>query len=670
MSIIPPVPGKYSLPFTLGQADYDSTQPRADDLGLYDPGHLAFDPVHQRLFAIDAKRKRVLVFDVAPGRLEDGAAALAVLGKPDFTAKAGAGGSMSMPFGGPPSPQPVNAETFWYPNGIEFDPERQLLYLADGGGTMNIPADRILVFDADPARLKNGASAIAAFGALNADAAAARYFGGSSNYPGQFTVRDTRGIALDHEHGRLFATGSFESRLVAFHFPRENWAYDIGANSIQSFATLDAADLDGRNDARTLSSAHINAEGGQLSGTTIYSVTAPMVDPRSQRHSRILISEAAVGASEAVRESLVYLEPGRDRRHDLHLYNPGSRNANVTLVLRDNNGLELDRWQRELPGETQLSIEVETLATSLPEDATLDIESNRDIGITALRRTTNSRGDTLLGPAPLALGNAATSHATVPSFINGGNHASQLVLINPTNDTMQGTISFFDGTERRSLGTESDLMSYHIAPHSTHVIRSDGAGPSASLGHVTLGATIGGLPHASILTLRKSGDTWTNESLTTGVYGQEARFAVDQRPNPVRHGEIDTVIGIINTSTSQATIELSLDGEIIGSTNVAVGEQASLGLGELAGNHAEGLVSVVSSIPVTISAQQVTTNLRAEQIVLNLPALTEISHVPLVINGEGISTEIRLANNGQEGQTGQIEFLLPNADPATATILR
>jgi hypothetical protein len=268
------------------------------------------------------------------------------------------------------------------------------------------------------------------------------------------------------------------------------------------------------------------------------------------------------------------------------------------------------------------------------------------------------------------LGSEAASNTSVPSFINGGNHASQLVLINPTNESMQGTVAFFVGKTRLPLGTESELMNYHVAPRSTQVIRSDGAGPSAINGHITLEAIVGGLPHASILTRRKSGDTWTSESLTTGVYGKEVRFAVDQRPNPVRHGEIDTVVDIINTSNGLATIELSLDGESIGSNDVAAGEQVSLGLGELAGNHVVGLLSVTSSAPVTISARQVTTNLRAEQIVLNLPALTEISHVPLVINGDGISTEIRLANNGQEGQTGQIEFSLPNADPATATILR
>ena len=655
----------------LGQADYESTEPQADGRGLSDPGHLAFDAVNQRLFAIDAKRKRVLVFDVDPGRFENGAEAIAVLGQPDFSAKGGTGGGMmSLPFGGPPSPQPVNARTFWYPNGIEFDPVKQWLYVADGGGTRNIPADRILVFDADPATLENGAAATTAFGALDADTGAAAYFGGSSNYPGQFNIRDTRGIGLDYEHGRIFATGSFESRVVAFYFPRASWSYDIAAGEVQSFGTLDAADLGGRKDERTLSSAVLDGEGSRPGGITLYSVTHPMVDARSQRHSRVLVSEAAIGAQDLVRSAAVYVEPDDRRRHDIHIYNPGSRSTAVDLVLRDGNGLDLDTWQREVASGEQLTIEVESLAVFIPQDATISLEASRDIGVIAIRRTVNSRGDTVIAPAPMAAGGEPAEYGVVPYFVNGGNHVSQLVLMNPTGEAMQGTVAFYSGGSRQPLGTVSELIPYHIAPHSTHVIRGDGAGPSAVEGHLSIDASAGGLPHASVLTRRKYGDTWTNESLTKGVYGVEAIFAADQRPNPVRHGEIDTVFVVVNTGETGAVVEISLDGEPVGSQNVAPGEQATISLGALAGAEAHGLVRLTSSSPVSMGARQVTTSLRAESVETGLPAIVEISHLPLIVNGDGISTEIRLANSGPGDLAGQINFFRPDSEPARETILR
>ena len=86
----------------------------------------------------------------------------------------------------------VSDARFVAPNGIAYDRVRKLLYVSDAV----VPADRILVFNVDPAVFENGATAVTVLGASDESAGAARVFGGGKGYPGQFTVRDTRGIAL------------------------------------------------------------------------------------------------------------------------------------------------------------------------------------------------------------------------------------------------------------------------------------------------------------------------------------------------------------------------------------------------------------------------------------------------------------------------------------------
>ena len=68
----------------LGQSSFTSREIELSDEGMSSPGHLAYDPDHDRLFVVDSLHHRVLVFDVAPENLSNGMAASRVIGQPDF----------------------------------------------------------------------------------------------------------------------------------------------------------------------------------------------------------------------------------------------------------------------------------------------------------------------------------------------------------------------------------------------------------------------------------------------------------------------------------------------------------------------------------------------------------------------------------------------------------
>ena len=653
----------------LGQADFEGTAPGSGAAGLHDPGHMAYDPANARLFVIDAGNKRVLVFDAHAERIGNGANAIAVLGQDDFNARAPAGPSIFAPTpGGPP---PITGDRFITPNGIAHDPVRQLLYVADGGGTYNIPADRILVFDVEPGRLANGAAALAALGAPSAEAPSPTSWGGAEPIPGQFRVRDTRGIALDHENGRLFATGSFESRLVQFNFPRADWNYRIGSGELQSFGTLDAADLGGQSDPQTVSVTRIEPGTGQPPlGVAIYSQTRQTLDARSERHSRHLIAEAAVAPALPTTTASVFVEGGERIGHDLYLFNGQPEDATVSLALRDGSGAVVRQWQHTVPSGTQLS-ETLTPRPASDGDATLGIESDIPLGIAAFRRTGNSRGEVVLTPAPATHTAAPAESATLPYFVSGAGRESRIVLINPTGTPMEGAIRLFDRTgQRQPLGTPSDVAFYRIPPHSSRTVAGDGSGPAASEGYARIEPRIGGVPHAAALILQSAGGDIVNEDRVTGVRAERVQFGIDLNPTLIRHGDIDTRIVVVNDNADPAIIEMVLDGQAYPGLEVAPGEQRTVSAHEVFGAGARGAVELRSNMAVTVTARQQVTNIRGEVVESELPPLSSGAVFPFVPNGGGLSTEFRLANASGDRAEGRLAFLRPSGEPAEATIIR
>ncbi len=653
----------------LGQPDFDSTAPGSGAAGIHNPGHLAYDPVHARLFVIDAGNKRVLAFDVHEDRIRDGAHAVAVLGLDNFDAQAPTGPSLfASTQGGPPS---ITGDRFITPNGIAHDPARQLLYVSDGGGTYNIPADRILVFDVDPSRLVNGAAAISTLGAPSAESPAPSTWGGAEPVPGQFRVRDTRGIAVDHENGRLFATGSFESRLVQFNFPRADWIYRTGPGELQSFGTLDAADHGGQSDPPSVTMAKVEAATGQPPlGVAIYSRTRPTVDARSERHSRLLINEAAVAPSPATTVASVFVEGGDRTGHEIHLFNSQTTTAEVSLVLRDGSGAMVRRWHHSVPGGTLLS---ETLAPR-PEsdgDATLGIESDIPLAITALRWRENERDDVILTPAPMSLTAEPADLATLPLFVSGGGRESRIVLINPTDSPMEGVIRLFDRSGARApLGTSSDVIYYRIPPGASRMMTSDGSGPATTEGYAGIEPRLGGVPHAAVLVRQGTDEAFINEAIARGIKASNVHYGIDLNPTLLRHGNIDTRIVMVNDNAEPAITELLLDGQPGPGLEIAAGQQRTVSARMAFGEGARGVLELRATVPVSVTASQHVTNIRGERVESELPALSRGGVFPYVPNGGGISTEIRLANVSGERAEGHLAFLLPSGEPADSTIMR
>jgi len=647
----------------LGQPDFQSTEPGRSATALHEPGHLAYDPQHGRLYVVDARNQRVVVFDASKSGLSNGAPALAVLGQPDFVS-------------GPPPPVPrvmggsapasFDDRSFLAPNGLALDAEAGMLYLTDAV----IPADRVLVFDVGAKTLENGAPAVAVLGASQTEPGTQRFFGGRKSYPGQFTLRDARGIAVDSEYGRLFVTGSFSSRVVIFNFPRAAWRFVVGPKSLGYFHTPDAIDLEAREEALVVRHARIVSDGVDVSGTALVSVSEMFVDERTQRHSRMLVSEAAFAASLPRSSMAFFIDGATDRKHWLHVSSEPGAPAELMFRLLDMSGDELHRWQETVPADGQLGVVVEERAREVPESATLLLEASRPVSVAALRSTLNGRGDRILARIPSA-SRPRSQRQVLPWVENGAGSQWELVLVNDGDGVMRGDIELRDRFgERSPLGMDSELMPYAVPPHASRRFRSDGAGPRAESGYAVVHAEGDGAPMVAALVRHRDGDTWTSESVVSASLGRAVRFAVNAEKTLIRHGDIDTIVHITNAGLSAAHVRIGVgDGRSFERT-VMPGQQLSVSIGERFGDGVRGILEIESDVVVSVTARQTTVNLRGETIGVVLPALTNGTSFAYVVNGAGLATELRLANTSAVEATGVIELRLPDGALARDALLR
>ncbi|HEY4031635.1 MAG TPA: NHL repeat-containing protein [Caulobacteraceae bacterium] len=169
----------------LGQQDFNSGKPGSGPAGLSRPSGIVYDKKNDRLFVTDAGNNRVVVYDVRPGQLKTGMAATAVIGQPDFTTKEAG----------------LSATQLSRPARIEYEDKFQRLFVTDTGNR------RMMIFNVAPAGLKNGAAAANVLGQPDFTTRAERAS------PKKWVPGETE---IDQDRERLFTSEDGGNRMLVF----------------------------------------------------------------------------------------------------------------------------------------------------------------------------------------------------------------------------------------------------------------------------------------------------------------------------------------------------------------------------------------------------------------------------------------------------------------------
>ena len=192
------------------------------------------------------------------------------------------------------------------------------------------------------------------------------------------------------------------------------------------------------------------------------------------------------------------------------------------------------------------------------------------VSVVALRGFTNERSEFLITTLPLSDLSAATSTGTsfLSHFADGLGWTTQIVLVNPTDTILTGSIQFFGvGTASAAAtpvtltanGQSASSFSYSIQRQSSFKLVTAGGGPVTTTGSVRV-VPQGVAPSSLVVFSYKPAGITVSEAGVPGILGSAFRMYVETTAGGASVGTIQSGVAIANTASTAATVMLELTG--------------------------------------------------------------------------------------------------------------
>jgi hypothetical protein len=181
-----------------------------------------------------------------------------------------------------------------------------------------------------------------------------------------------------------------------------------------------------------------------------------------------LVAEATVPASPMTPRARIYAEFGNEVNTGLAVANPGNQPVDVSFSFVSSNGDQSRQGVLSLPanGQTARFIDQGPFNVTDAFVGTLTLTAPTPIVIVALRGLTNERGEFRITTVPVIdlTSSAATSTAAAvfPHFAVGGGWTTQIVLVNPGDSPISGTVAFLDSSGQAWPMTVGDVTNSTI----------------------------------------------------------------------------------------------------------------------------------------------------------------------------------------------------------------
>ena len=457
----------------------------------------------------------------------------------------------------------------------------------------------------------------------------------------QDRLHDPRGSHFDSVDRRLYQSEGLNGRLTVFTMPREDYRLDLPARSRLGYQTLDAQLSTGPEPLTTGYSEVELSEPAAVTAVSSHLFTRAVMDPDSERQSRVLEAEAILAAPEAAESALLYFDNRPGRWLALSVVNGNPSAVEVDFQLLTTTGQSLSE-RRTIEPSAKLDIGVAELFPDLgAEQGALRVTSDEPVSVGGILLVDNGDGGTLLAPAPRAEANALLSGRRVlPAVTTGAGQRIAYVLLNASDEAVEG-----------ALEIDGQSIPYSVPPAGAFVSETGGDTRPMATGFGIARAARGDAPSAFAVVMSE-----TREQRISSVHvvpsHQEGTLLwapVDTYPGILRHGDIDIDLSLVNEGRVPATVYLELfdlDGNSIAKLEriVPLGRRAQLSLEDAFGvTPLRGTVRVFADVQVAAALQRRLVNVVGDTIVTDIPLQptpeTPADKVvfPFYANGEGAS---------------------------------
>jgi hypothetical protein len=404
------------------------------------------------------------------------------------------------------------------------------------------------------------------------------------------------------------------------------------------------------------------------------------------RQNNVLVSEAGVPASPLIRSGRIFAEVSGPVNTGLAIANPNNEAARVTFFFTDANG-NFGNGSTSIPANGQIASFLDQAPfngrSSLSGSFTFN--SSVPISVIAIRGYTNERAEFLITTLPVADLAAAPSFGTIvfPHFAEGGGWTTQIVLVNPTDNVLTGSVQFRDQAGQASnlsvAGRINNSFSYSIPAHGSQKLQTSGTGSTILSGSVrATPAANGPAPSGLVIfSFRNNGKTVAEAGVPVSPVANAFRMYAEASGdfNNSTVGSMQTGVAIANNSGSTATVNLelnNLDGSstgLTGTLQIPANGQVATFLNQIAGFASlplpfQGVLRVSSSASIAMVGLRGRYNERNDFLFTTTPPVNEAAppssstlFFPHIADGGGYTTQFLLFS-GQAGQTssGTVQF--------------
>ena len=294
----------------------------------------------------------------------------------------------------------------------------------------------------------------------------------------------------------------------------------------------------------------------------------------------VLISEAGVPAAELIQEGRIFAEVNGPVNTGLALANPNGETAIIRFYFTDTQGTDFDSGSFELGAlqQTAKFLDQPPFNGGSAALGTFTFESSVPIAVTALRAFTNKAGELLVTTLPVAtLSPASEKTVYFPHFAAGGGWVTQVILVNPTDSMITGTVGFLgpgSGTAAASPviltlddGFTGSDFDYSIPPRSSQRFTTSNPSGALKAGSVRATPNSGNAAPSGLVVFSyaPAGKTLSESGVAALPEGTGFRVYAEASGTPGQMGSISTGLAITNVAQASNTVTLevtNLDGSL------------------------------------------------------------------------------------------------------------
>ncbi len=298
------------------------------------------------------------------------------------------------------------------------------------------------------------------------------------------------------------------------------------------------------------------------------------------RQGGVLIAEAGVPATEPVREGRIFAEVRGPVNTGLAMANPNDAPATILFHFTDNERGRFGDGQFELGAHQQTAkfLNQAPFNSGEVESGTFTFTSSEPIAVIASRGLTNQAGEFLMTTLPVApLASTATDTVYFPHFTDGSGWVTQVILVNPTDETIAGKIQFVGQGSGATAAAPANLtlddgrtgseFPYSIPAGGSQRFTTSNPPGRATSGSVRATPNPGSVAPSGLVvfSFTSGGKTVSESGVPALPAGSAFRVYAESSGTPNQPGSIRTGLAITNAAdtANMVTLEVTdLDGNL------------------------------------------------------------------------------------------------------------